>query len=267
MNNSEGIVVRNLSMSYGDKVVLRGVSFDLPRGQTLAIIGRSGCGKTTLLKGVSALKEGDGGDILLGGRQIIAHGRALFEEWEIRRHVMMVGQTTSLLPWLSALRNIAIGLEVVQGMPRTQAESRAREFAGELGLSDALDQYPEQLSGGQAQRVQLARVAVMQPEFLLLDEITSGIDPQTIKEVIAALYRLRTLASGVDQTCVVVTHLLPFAYDFADRILFLHEGVSYEEGPAQAFAQQATQRETQQFIESSMVACGRLQQDDGGRGP
>jgi len=237
--------------------VLRDVSFEVRRGETLAIIGRSGCGKTTLLKALCALKPADKGEVWLGRQKVIEGSKRLFEEWEIRRHIMMVGQTTSLLPWLTALRNVALALEVVHQTPRAQADARARELGAELGLADVMDQYPEELSGGQTQRVQLARLAILQPEFMMLDEITSGIDPRTIEEVVAALYRLRSLTPDVSQTRVIVTHLLPFAYDFADQIIFLHDGIAYEQGPAQDFAGQARQHETLRFINSSTLEAAK----------
>ena len=159
----------------------------------------------------------------------------MFEEWEIRRHIMMVGQGNGLIPHLTALRNITIGLEVVLGLPASEAKARAEQIGEELGLTQVLHQYPEQLSAGQVQRVQLARAAVLQSDYLLLDEVTSAIDPPTIHEVTAALYRLRDRMTGSRQTVVLVTHLLPFAFNFADRAVFLHEGVVFEEGDAREF--------------------------------
>ena len=150
-----GLSVENLVVYYGGNAVLSGVSFRLESGQTLAIIGRSGCGKSTLLRAICALQPADRGDVSIGDQMIIKDGRPLFEEWEIRRHIMMVGQGNGLIPHLTALRNITIGLEVVLGLPASETKARAEQIGEELGLTQVLQQYPEQLSAGQVQRVQL----------------------------------------------------------------------------------------------------------------
>jgi ABC-type polar amino acid transport system ATPase subunit len=244
-----GLSVENLVVSYGGNAVLSGVSFRLESGQTLAIIGRSGCGKSTLLRAICALQPADRGEVSISGQTIIKDGHPLFEEWEIRRHIMMVGQGNGLIPHLTALRNITIGLEVVLGLPASETKARAEQIGEELGLTQVLQQYPEQLSAGQVQRVQLARAAVLQPDYLLLDEVTSAIDPPTIKEVTAALYRLRARMAGNEQTIVLVTHLLSFAFDFADMMIFLHDGVVYEEGVARDFQASARRPETSGFLQ------------------
>ena len=203
---------------------------------------------------ICALQPADRGDVSISGQTIIKGGHPLFEEWEIRRHIMMVGQGNGLIPHLTAMRNITIGLEVVLGLSASETKARAEQIGEELGLTQVLQQYPEQLSAGQVQRVQLARAAVLQPDYLLLDEVTSAIDPPTIKEVTAALYRLRARTVGNrmvgnEQTIILVTHLLSFAFDFADRVIFLHDGVVYEEGVAHDFQASARRPETSGFLQ------------------
>lgn len=247
---TDGLEVRNLSVAYGEKPVLQGISFCVPSGKTLAIIGRSGSGKSTLLRATCALQRPDAGDVFLGEQQIINNGLPLFEEWEIRRNVMMVGQAPSLIPHLTALRNITVALECVRGFSRKDAQDRALKLAEEFRISNVLDSYPEQLSGGELHRVHLARAVVLKPEFLLLDEITSSIDPETTKDVASALYRMRSLESHGEQTCIIVTHHLQFAFDFADEVAFLHDGIIYERGRAAQFLSEAVRPETIRFLDS-----------------
>jgi len=244
------LVVKNLRVGYGREEILKGFSLDVGSGETVAIIGRSGSGKSTLLRAICALQPAKDGDVLLSGQKIIKGGKSLFQDWEIRRHVMMVAQTPSLIPHLTTLRNISLGLECVLGLSRAVAVDKARELANELGIGNVLESYPEELSGGQLQRANLARAIVLQPQFLLLDEITSAIDPETTIDVINALYRLRSLMVDRQQTCLIVTHHLAFACDFANRIVFLNDGVSYEEGESRSFASTARKPETIRFLDA-----------------
>lgn len=242
--------MKNLRVGYGREEILRGFSLDVGSGETVAIIGRSGSGKSTLLRAICALQPAKDGDVSLNGQQILKGGESLYEDWEIRRQIMMVAQTPSLIPHLTTLRNISLGLECVLSISRAQATDKARALADELGIGDVVASYPEELSGGQLHRANLARAIVLQPQFLLLDEITSSIDPETTIDVINALYRLRSLMSDVKQTCLIVTHHLSFAYDFANRIVFLHDGICYEQGESRLFASTATKPETIRFLEA-----------------
>lgn len=247
----DGLVVNNLRIAYNGEDILKGVSINVPLGQTLAVIGKSGCGKSTLLRAICALQPAKSGDVFLKRQQIIKDGRPLFEEWEIRRHVMMVAQSPSLIPHLTIVRNISLGLECVLGVPAKEAKERTYTLAKVLGIDSVLHNYPEQLSGGQLQRANLGRAIILQPEFLLLDEVTSSIDPETTKDVITALYQMRSLMAEKRQTCIVVTHHLLFARDFADRIIFLNDGINFEEGEAATFFSTASRPETINFIEAT----------------
>ncbi len=251
---SIAIEARDLEVSYNGNKVLRGLSLSIKEGETVAVIGRSGCGKSTLMRVLGALKAPDHGDIYLHGQKVIEDGKAMFEEWEIRRKVMMVPQALSLLPHLRARDNIALGLRAINSLFGEEIEFKTNEIASALGIEDVLNQYPEELSGGQAQRVQLARALVLQPDVLLLDEVTSSIDPQTTSEVVQALWQMRELKTGKLQSIIIVTHLLDFAAEFAARILFLHSGIIFEEGPATTFKINVKCPETKMFLDKRITA-------------
>ena len=240
----------DVKVSYDGARVLDGVSISVERGKILALIGRSGCGKSTLLRTLCALQKADSGDVFLEGECIISQGLATFEGWAIRRDVSMVGQGPCLLPHRTAIDNISIALRRVKCLPKGQAKKAARGIALEFGLGKVLNSYPEELSGGELQRVQLARAVVLDPKVLLLDEVTSSLDPQTTQEVTAALRRIRALGETAGRAVIIVTHLLQFACEFADRVAFLHNGRIYEEGDAKIFASGALKEETKRFLAS-----------------
>lgn len=246
--------IKGLSASYDRSKVLENLDLTVASGSVVAIVGRSGCGKSTLLRCVCGLQHFDTGEVWFEGQRIIADGNVEYAEWEICRHIMMVPQTPSLLPHLTARRNIEVGLIVVRGLNKQRARVEVEKVAELLGLASVLDQYPEQLSGGQAQRTQLARALVLRPTVLLLDEVTSSIDPQTTREVVSALWRLREMEQLNDrsQTMIIVTHALSFAFHYADRIAFLHEGRILEEHKAQDFAHKCQLEETQYFLRAEM---------------
>jgi ABC-type polar amino acid transport system ATPase subunit len=154
--------------------------------------------------------------------------------WKIRRDVVLVPQGPSLLPHLTALENIALPLEVVRGLRCRDARAAAEKVANQLGVTEQLQSYPEELSGGQLQRVQLARAMVLNPAILMLDEVTMSLDPLTIEDVVEALFTVRSLSGGPERAIILVTHLLGFSKAFADRIALLHAGAILE-GPAKTF--------------------------------
>jgi polar amino acid transport system ATP-binding protein len=244
---TNGLIVRDAWHSFGETPIIKGLNLTVRGGETLAILGRSGCGKTTLLRGICALVPLQRGEIALQGQTIVMNGKSLFQEWEIRRKINYVAQTPTLLPHLTVLKNISLGLQLIKGLSKSKAISVAESAASELHLSSKLHRFPEELSGGEAQRVQLLRAIVLQPEVLLLDEITANIDPQTTREVIDALWLLRERAQ-VPQTIIIVTHVIDFAERFADRIAFMSEGVIYEEGRAATFRSSATREATKAFV-------------------
>jgi len=237
-----------LSLTFGSHRVLNGVNVSVERGKTLAILGRSGCGKSSLLRALSTLDPIQDGNAYLDGQQYLNDGALLFEPWEIRQNIAMVFQEFNLFPNLTVLRNITLALEKTKHMPTEEANGLAVQIAKNLHIDDLLKRYPNTISGGQAQRVALARAMVLRPKVLLLDEITSALDPETILNVVAAIRELRESDTNHELSIILVTHLMKFAAEFADRIAFMHEGVFLEELPAKEFSLKCTHPQTKEFV-------------------
>ena len=251
------LMVTDACVSFGDKDVLKGISLQLAEDEVVAVMGRSGCGKTTLLRSICALIPLDRGSITLKDQKIVDAGGSTFEEWEIRRHVMYVAQSPTLLPHLTAFQNVSLGLQVVRSMTAAEASSVTREAAEELGLGSVLTRYPEQLSGGEAQRVQLLRAMILRPDILLLDEVTANIDPETTREVVDSLWLMRERGTHRRiKSMIFVTHIVDFAEKYADRILFMHDGVIREEGHARTFRERAQLEPTRRFLASNLGPLG-----------
>ncbi len=242
------LLVKDLTCSNGDMQVLDHLDLSVTSGETLAIIGRSGGGKTTLLRCLSLLQQPSAGVAFLDGVQYMQDGQALMPLWQIRQEIVMVFQDYNLFPNMTAMRNITFALERVKGLSQTEARQRAGEIADKLGITEVLGRYPGSLSGGQAQRLALARAMVLEPQVLLLDEITSGLDPETIINVVEAVTALRKADTTGKLAIVLVTHLMHFACDFADRIAFIHNGKIQEELPAKTFFQNCQLPETKSFV-------------------
>ncbi len=240
--------VRGLSKSYGSARVLTDLNFVASPGETVAIIGRSGSGKSTLLRCLTLLDLPDSGDAYLDEQKYVASGKPLYQPWEVRRNIVLVFQDFNLFPNMTVLRNISLALEKARGLSRREAAARSEECARLLGIDHVLDRYPFSLSGGQAQRCALARAMVLEPKVFLLDEITSALDPETVVNVVEAMRGLRKADKSGRMAIVVVTHLMHFAEDFADRIAFLHDGSIHEELPAKQFFRNCEKPETQKFI-------------------
>lgn len=213
-----------LRKSFGDRVVLRGVDVSLSRHEVVALIGASGSGKSTLLRCLGLLEPIDDGLILLAGDDISdprVDGNA------VRARLGAVFQSFNLFPHLSVLDNVTLASRVVHRMPRRPAEARALELLARIGLADKAKEHPDRLSGGQQQRAAIVRAIATDPEVLLLDEITSALDPELVGEV---LELVRDLAAG-GSTILMATHEMAFARDVADRVVFLDEGQIVEQGP------------------------------------
>jgi polar amino acid transport system ATP-binding protein len=220
---------RGIRKSFGVLEVLKGVDLALARGEVVGLIGPSGSGKSTLIRCLNMLEVPTGGEVMFRGQRI---GRSFRDSagatgfGTLRRHVGMVFQHFNLFPHKTVLANVTEGPIVVCRTPRAEAEAQALELLGQVGLADKRNAYPSQLSGGQKQRVAIARALAMRPEVLLLDEVTSALDPELVGEVLTVI---RTLAEG-GMTMAIVTHEMAFAADVADRILFLDGGRIVTEG-------------------------------------
>jgi len=247
---SELLRIEGLSKNFGDLAVLRDVDLSLAEQEVVCLIGASGSGKSTLLRCINLLEPIQTGRIVLSGHELTGAG---IEVNEIRKRIGIVFQSFNLFPHMSVRRNVTLGPRKALGLSSRAADERARDLLTRFGLADKLDEYPDRLSGGQQQRVAIVRALAMQPELLLLDEITSALDPELVAEVLDVI---RELARG-GMTMLIATHEMGFARDVANRVCFLHEGAILEEGPpAQIFAAPREER-TRQFL-ARVVAAGRM---------
>lgn len=235
------VSLRGVSKSFGSNTVLRNLSLDVANGEVVSLIGASGSGKTTLLRCVNLLEQIDDGAVLLDGDEISAIGR---DPNPVRRRVGIVFQSFNLFPHMSVARNITLALTKVLGQSHDDARTHASDLLQRFGLAEKADVYPDQLSGGQQQRVAIIRALAMRPEVLLLDEITSALDPELVGEVLDVVRELK--GSGI--TLLIATHEMGFAREISDRVCFLHTGSVAEIGtPTQVFGSPQDER-TQQFL-------------------
>jgi polar amino acid transport system ATP-binding protein len=235
------VSLRGVSKSFGSNTVLRDLSLDVATGEVVSLIGASGSGKTTLLRCVNLLEHIDDGAVLLDGDEISAIGR---DPNPVRRRVGIVFQSFNLFPHMSVARNITLALTKVLGQSHDDARTHASDLLQRFGLAEKADVYPDQLSGGQQQRVAIIRALAMRPEVLLLDEITSALDPELVGEVLDVVRELK--GSGI--TLLIATHEMGFAREISDRVCFLHSGSVAEIGtPTQVFGSPQDER-TQQFL-------------------
>ncbi len=244
------LVVEGLHKSFGRVQVLRGVDLELAEHEVVCLIGASGSGKSTLLRCVNLLEPVDAGRIVLAGEEITARG---VDVNRVRRRIGIVFQAFNLFPHMSVLRNVTLGPRRALGLTREEAEARADDLLARFGLADKRDEYPDRLSGGQQQRVAIVRALAMQPQLLLLDEVTSALDPELVAEVLEVIREL----ARAGMTMLIATHEMGFARDVASRVCFLHEGRILEQGPpARIFAAPREER-TRQFLQR-IVEAGRL---------
>ena len=212
---------------YGSHTVLDGVSLAVEKGEIIAIIGRSGSGKSTMLRCVNGLEPIQGGTVRFEGTVVNDPATDLRK---LRQHVGIVFQSFNLFPHLTVEKNITLAPKVVKGVPPGEARALAERVLAKVGLAEKIDAWPDQLSGGQQQRVAIARSLAMQPQLMLFDEITSALDPELVGEVLKTLEEMA--AEGM--TMMLVTHEIGFARKVADRVVFMHGGRIWEEGPAAA---------------------------------
>jgi len=245
------LTIDNFEFSYNDKKILNGISLELKKGEVLSILGASGSGKSTLLKCIAALLEVKKGNAFLNGQQIIQEGEFVFEPWELRQRIVIVFQDYNLFPNMTVLENIKIALQKVKNIDKDKASKIAISMCEKLKISELKDKYPNEISGGQAQRVALARALVLQPQILLLDEITSAIDPSTILNVIGIINEIKNAEETKNTSIILVTHNIRFAVDYSDSIAFLHQGKIHEQLPAKQFLTESKSPVTQQYIKDS----------------
>ena len=250
--------VEDIGKSFGATKVLENISFDLQKGEALAIIGSSGSGKTTLLRCLNFLETADAGRIIVGGETLWdAADKGTQSEEAIRKkrlHFGLVFQNFNLFPQYTALQNITLAGELLarerpdyrqnRRAVHAELEAHARELLAQMGLSDRAGHYPHQLSGGQQQRVAIARALALHPDILCFDEPTSALDPELTGEVLRVL---RELADN-KTTMIIVTHEMKFARDVADRILFMDRGVVVEQGDARQVIDHPKEERTRQFL-------------------
>jgi len=234
--------VRGLVKAYHDRTVLAGVDLDVAEHEVVVLIGASGSGKSTLLRCIDLLEEIDDGRILLGGRDI---SDPRIDAEQARQAIGMVFQSFNLFPHMTALGNVALAPRVVHGRSRAEAEQRAHDLLARVGLESMANAYPDKLSGGQQQRVAIARALAYEPKLLLLDEITSALDPELVGEVLTLVGELATAGA----TIMMATHEMAFARDVADTVCFLDGGQIVESGSAADVLDSPRGERTQRFLQ------------------
>lgn len=236
--------------SYGAHDVLRGVDLAVGRHDVVCLIGASGSGKSTLLRCVNALETIDGGEVRIDGDVVSGPGVDLNR---LRRRVGMVFQSYNLFPHMTVRQNVALAPRKLLGMPPAAADAKALELLARVGLQDKADAHPDQLSGGQQQRVAIVRSLAMDPEVVLLDEITSALDPELVAEVLTIVRELA--ADGM--TMMLATHEMAFAREVADLVVFLDQGVILEQGPPEQLFGDPVEARTRDFLRR-IIDAGRL---------
>lgn len=242
MSEQPKLSLRGVTKSFGAQQVLHGIDLDVAHREVISLIGASGSGKSTLLRCVNLLEHVDDGSILLDDVDLTTPG---LDPDPVRRRVGMVFQSFHLFRHLSALDNVALARAKVLRERRRTARTHARELLGRFGLGDKADAYPDQLSGGQQQRVAIARALAVEPEVLLLDEITSALDPELVGEVLDVVRELKR--DGL--TMMLATHEMGFAREISDRVCFLHEGRILEQGPPDRVLGDPVEERTRQFLQ------------------
>ncbi|MEX0832368.1 MAG: amino acid ABC transporter ATP-binding protein [Actinomycetota bacterium] len=249
-NGHKALVLEDVHKSFGSLEVLRGVSLDVADHEVVCLIGASGSGKSTLLRCINLLDPIDAGRIFVEGDEVTARG---VDVNRVRRKIGIVFQAFNLFPHMTVLRNITLAPVKVLGKSRPEAENEARALLERFGLVDRAEEYPDRLSGGQQQRVAIIRALAMTPDLMLLDEVTSALDPELIADVLEAI---RELAEE-GMTMVIATHEMGFARDIANRVAFLDRGVILEQGPPERMFSDPADPRTRQFLDR-IIEAGRL---------
>jgi polar amino acid transport system ATP-binding protein len=246
----EAIRIEALRKSFGEHEVLQGIDLSVATHEVICLIGASGSGKSTLLRCLNLLEPIDSGRISLWGQEITG---ANVNQNLVRRYIGIVFQSFNLFPHMSVLHNITLAPIKARGLPRAQAEEEARALLDRFGLADREADYPDRLSGGQQQRVAIVRALAMQPQIMLLDEVTSALDPELVGEVLDVI---RELAAG-GMTMLLATHEMGFARDIANRVCFLADGTIVEDAPPSVLFTDPKDERTRRFLRR-IVEAGRL---------
>lgn len=244
------VELHDVHKSFGRVEVLHGVDLTVEEHQVVCVIGASGSGKSTLLRCVNLLEPIDSGRILVAGEEISAPG---VDSNRVRRGIGIVFQAYNLFPHMTVLRNVTLAPREVLGLSRAQAEEEAVGLLRRFGLDARRDDYPDQLSGGQQQRVAIVRALAMRPKLMLLDEVTSALDPELVGEVLNVIREL----AQTGMTMLIATHEMGFAREIADHVCFLDAGVILEQGPPEQIFSAPREPRTQQFLQR-IVEAGRL---------
>lgn len=242
--------IKNVEKHFGPVPVLRGTNLNVDEHQVVCLIGPSGCGKSTLLRCINGLEQIQGGEIRLDNDRVSGPGVDLNK---LRQQVGIVFQSYNLFPHMSVLENVTLAPTKVMKMDRAEAEAKALVLLKRIGMEAKAKDYPDRLSGGQQQRVAIVRALAMEPKLMLLDEITSALDPELVSEV---LNIVRDLASQ-GMTMLLATHEMGFAKEVASKVCFLYEGVVHEEGPPEQIFGNPTQERTRGFLKR-IIEAGRL---------
>jgi len=248
--NGEALRLENVHKSYDDLEVLKGIDLAVADHEVICLIGASGSGKSTMLKCVNLLEPIDRGRILVEGEEITADG---VDVNRIRRHIGIVFQAFNLFPHMTVMRNVTLAPMKVLGLSKEQAETEAAELLKRFGLLDKKDEYPDRLSGGQQQRAAIVRALAMNPDIMLLDEITSALDPELVAEVLNVIKGL----AEIGMTMLIATHEMGFARDIASRVCFLDAGVICEQGPPEQIFTDPQNPRTRGFLQR-IIEAGRL---------
>ena len=250
MSEAPALVLEGIRKSFGPNEVLKGIDLSVAPHEVVCLIGASGSGKSTLLRCTNLVEPVDSGRVVVEGEEITAEG---VDANRVRRRIGIVYQSFNLFPHMTVLRNITLAPREALRMDRKTAEDYATSLLERFGLADRRDEYPDRLSGGQQQRVAIVRALAMRPSIMLLDEVTSALDPELVAEVLNVIREL----AGEGMTMLIATHEMGFARDIADRVCFLEEGKILEQGPPEKIFSSPENPRTARFLRR-IIEAGRL---------
>jgi polar amino acid transport system ATP-binding protein len=248
--NGHFVSLQGVTKRFGDLEVLHGIDFDVAEHNVVCLIGASGSGKSTLLRCINLLEQVDEGTIVVDGQTVTG---TKVDVNRLRQKIGIVFQAYNLFPHMTVLQNVTLAPRKALGISRRQAEDHARALLRQIGLQDKADEFPDRLSGGQQQRVAIVRALATGPKLMLLDEITSALDPQLIGEVLELVREL----AGSGMTMILATHEMGFAREVANKVCFLDAGVIREEGPPEQIFSAPSQERTREFL-ARVLEGGRM---------